>query len=113
MFTTFKTPNLVREISRKTGLIVSSNFFLEMENEANDLSVSFYLANADDKEIVVVRFKARSNGKSILFLAAWAITVETASSSWFGQETKIVITDDQEENHPVIANMVAKILKNK
>lgn len=114
MLISFETPNLVREISRKTGLIVSSHYFFESAKEPGVLSVSFYLANADDQEVVYVRFKAVLNDARVSFKEVYSVTVGSSSSSpWFEQVTKITITDDNKENYPVIANMVAKLFKAK
>ena len=113
MLISFETPNLVREISRKTGLIVSSHYFFESAKEPGVLSVSFYLADADDEEVVYVRFKAVLNDARVSFKEVYSVTVGSSSSSWFEQKTKIAITDDNKENYPVIAKMVAKLLKAK
>lgn len=112
MLISFETPNLVREISRKTGLIVSSHYFFESAKEPGDLLVSFYLANADDQEVVYVRFKAVLNDARVSFEEVYSVIVGS-SSPWFEQETKITITDDNKENYPVIAKMVANLLKAK
>lgn len=109
----FKTPNLVMEISRKTGLVSSSNFFHEVKSDPNAIVVAFYFANTDDEEIVVVRFGAVLNGTNVVFKDARSVVVTTPSDSWFNQETRIAIRDDREENHPVIAKMVAKLLRSK
>ena len=113
MITYFETPSLVKEISRKTGLVLSSSAFYERGSEPDDLSAYFYLANADNQEIITIRFEAVLIGTSVSFRDACYVVVETVDNSWFNQETKITITDDIKENHSVIVNMVAKILKTK
>ena len=114
MLTNVVIPNLVKEICRAARLVVSSQYFHQMDSEKNGVLVAFYLANAEDKEVVTVRFKGSSKGGTDLdFKYARSVTIKTTSTSWFYQEVQIAITDDREENNSVVASMVAKILKSK
>ena len=119
MFTYFRLPSLVKAIMRKTKLVLSSQH-IHTKKEEGTFSVSFYLSNDADEEVVNIRYNAVSNGtvgNVLSFEEVTSITVEipTSATSCFKQEVRMNITDDSDEEYLILAVSVAiaKLLKSK